>query len=276
MLPDYMADEAYRQAEGLNWSLLKHMAKSPKHYRHAQVVPRVDTAAFRLGRAVHAAILEPERFQRDWTVYYGRRAGSKWHDFCAANEGLEILVEREYEQAQLMGDIVRAAPETAGRLAQGWAERSIFWEEECPVSAELVKMKARLDWVYRDGDEWVLVDVKTARDITARGFGSAAGRYLYHGQVAHYLEALKSVIPADAPVRAELLVVETEAPHDCGIYKLDAAALECGYLRRTALLSRLGHCNMTDYWPGLLAHPEWLQLPEWELAILDDADVMGG
>ena len=273
MLPDYMPDPQYRSADGLNWSALKHIGKSPKHYQHQLGALYSDSASFRLGRATHAAILEPHRFQSDWVIYPGRRAGKAWQAFHEEHAGREILNETEHRTAQAMAAAVQAHAPCAERLQEGWAERSIFWDEDIPCFAEPVTMKARLDWVYRDGESWVLLDVKTARDISARGFGSAAGRYLYHGQVAHYLTGLQHIV-GDAPVRAELLVVETEAPHDCGIYRLDDSAIECGMLRRISLLARLGKCMTEDHWPGMLEQPQWLELPEWELALLDDADVV--
>lgn len=273
MLPDYVSDFTYRNVRALNWSTLKHIAKSPKHYRHKLHNPSPDSAAYRLGRATHAAILEPDRFASDWTVYGGRRAGKAWQDFRQENQGLEVLNDREHEQATLMAKHVQESPSCAARLEDGWAERSIFWAEEVAGFAEPVGMKARLDWVYRDGDSFVLLDVKTARDITPRVFGSAAGRYLYHGQIAHYLAGLQRIV-GGAPVRAELLVVETEQPYDCGVFKLDAAAIECGALRRAQMLTRLAECQAADHWPGVLDEPQWLELPEWELSILDDADVV--
>jgi len=274
MLPDYMADAAYRAADGLNWSALKHISKSPKHYQHQRAALFSDSASFRLGRATHAAILEPDRFASDWVVYPGRRAGRAWQAFHEEHEGSEILNQTEHDTAAAMAAAVQAHASCAERLEEGWAERSIFWQEAVPGFAEPVAMKARLDWVYRDDDSWVLLDVKTARDISGRGFGSAAGRYLYHGQVAHYLEGLRHLVGGE-PVRAELLVVETEAPYDCGVYRLDDASIECGLMRRRQMLARLAECTAADHWPGMLEQPQWLELPEWELAILDDADLVG-
>jgi hypothetical protein len=49
MLPDYMADAAYRAADGLNWSALKHISKSPKHYQHQRAALFSDSASSHLG-----------------------------------------------------------------------------------------------------------------------------------------------------------------------------------------------------------------------------------
>jgi len=261
-------DSVYRQADGLNWSRLKAMATSPRHYQHALTAQRTDTPALRLGRATHAAILEPDRFQVDWTVYDGRRAGKAWTAFQAQASG-EILTRGEYDQAAAMARAVQADPALRSRLADGRAELSVYWSEAVPGLSEPLDMKARLDWLTRDENGWIVLDVKTARDI-GRAFGTAAARYLYHGQLAHYVAGVSAAL--GGPVRAELLVVESQAPYDCGLLRLDDLALECGCRRRAELLERLAECMTTDDWPGQIPTPGWLELPEWELSRLDDLE----
>ena len=58
----------YADIAALNWSSLKHMAESPLAYRWHLAHPREDTPALRLGRAVHARILEPAEYERRWAV----------------------------------------------------------------------------------------------------------------------------------------------------------------------------------------------------------------
>jgi len=263
-------DADYRSAPGLNWSTLKAMATSPKHYRWLRDNPRSDSAAFRLGRATHAAILEPERFEDAWTVYPGRRAGKAWQAFQEDNLGREIVSQAEYDQAVAMATAVTRSPALAERLNDGRAEVSLYWSEPVDGMAEPVAMRARLDWLYKAQDgAWVVLDVKTAREI-GRTFGTAAARFLYHGQLAHYCAGVAAVLGGQ--VRAELLVVETQGPYDCGLLQLDQVALECGRKRRRDLLARLAQCTNDDDWPGQIPTPGWLQLPDWELATLDDLE----
>lgn len=275
MLPDYIPEPDYRAAPGLNWSQLKHIARSPRDYAFQLDAPNTPTAAMRLGSAVHAAILEPERYAAEWTVYSGRRAGKAWLDFANANADKHILSDKEADDVTVMAEHCRAHPDCARRLSSGWAERSVFWQEDVVGFDEPVAMKARLDWVYEDDGGFVLVDLKTSRDVAPRPFGTTAGKLMYHGQIAHYLNALQSVV-GDAPVRAEIMVVESGRPWNAGVYMIDDTAIECGLLRRRQMLERLAECTRRDEWPGLLPEPQWLELPEWELAVLDDADVVGG
>ena len=265
-------EAAYRAHPGLNWSLLKTIAKSPLHFRHRRDNPRPDSPTFRVGRAVHAAILEPERFESEWVVYAGRRAGKAWAAFFEEHEGREILNATEYDTVVAMASAVRSRPDIAAVLEDGLAEVSLVWREGYSRLADLdVVCKARADWIYHDGDSWVVLDLKTTRDVEARSFGRDAARLMYHGQLAHYAQGL-SVLMGCAPVRAELLVVETEAPHDCGLYRLDDIAAVCGEARREQLLSRYAACVRSGEWPGQLPEPGYLLLPAWELDTLDELE----
>ena len=78
----------YAAAVGINFSTLKHMARSPMHYRYALEHPPAETPAMLLGRATHTAVFEPDRFQLDYAVWPGDRRGNAYLQFaegCQAN-----------------------------------------------------------------------------------------------------------------------------------------------------------------------------------------------
>ena len=271
-LDAFATEREYRACRDLNWSLLKLIAKSPLHFYHAaQQREREDAAetpALRLGRATHAAILEPDRFASDWTVFHSARRGKVWQAFKEENEGREILSSAEHHKASAMAEAVRARPELAALLSDGVAELSLRWEEIAPGHDEPLRMKARLDWVKLEADGGLcLVDVKTARDIGDRVFGTQAARLLYHGQMAHYAAGLSKL--TGLPVRTALLVVESEAPFDCGIYWLDEIAMECGRKRRRELIAKRVESMYQDGADGQIVGTQYLSLPDWELATLD-------
>ena len=61
--------DAYLMLNGLGSTHLDWLAKSPRHYRYMMDHPEpVDSEALFIGSAVHAAALEPDRFQRDYAV----------------------------------------------------------------------------------------------------------------------------------------------------------------------------------------------------------------
>ena len=70
----------YAALEGVNWSSLKWLwSGSPLHYRYHADHPKadVDTPARVRFRAVHTAILEPEKFAEEYPIYTGgNRSGN--------------------------------------------------------------------------------------------------------------------------------------------------------------------------------------------------------
>lgn len=101
----------YAKIDGVNWSTLKHMGKSPLAYRHACDNERPDTKAFLIGRYLHALVFEPEHveeryavhdgtFPLDYVVYEGGdRRGKAWEAFKAEHPGR--LIFKPAEAAEL-------------------------------------------------------------------------------------------------------------------------------------------------------------------------------
>jgi hypothetical protein len=58
----------YAAIDAMNWSTLKELAVSPRMLKWRVDHPREDTDALELGRAVHCAILEPQRFATAYIV----------------------------------------------------------------------------------------------------------------------------------------------------------------------------------------------------------------
>src|SRR4051812_43722046 len=98
--------EQYDAIENVNMSSLLHMEMSPFHYRYFLVNKRPDTDPMRVGRAVHVAALEPERFSASWGVWMeGQRRGKAWQAFKQKYDG-ETLTE---DQCTEVKAIARAA-----------------------------------------------------------------------------------------------------------------------------------------------------------------------
>jgi len=263
----------YRALPGVNWSSLKLVEQSAKHYRHAVDNPNhVETDAMRLGTAVHTALLEPEAWADSIAVYGGTRRGKVWQEFQDANPGKAILKADAMAKVLAMQAAVHADPVARRYLnGAGSNERTIQWTDE----ATGIVCKGRADRVADNvcGDR-VLVDVKTTRDASPRAFGQSAGRLGYHAQLAFYADGLAARgEPVDKVV---ILAVESAPPFDCGILILDDATLELGQYTYRALLERVRDCREAGDWPGRYVQESSLQLPAWMWAHDDDEDASAG
>lgn len=247
--------DGYRNIRAINWSTLKEIRRSPLHYLHALNNRRQDTPRLGLGRAFHTALLEPERFAIDYAVFPGpRRAGKEWVAFVEEHGAKTILKVDEYDRACRMRDAILGHPVAREHLSTGAPEVTLQWTDPGTGLA----CKGRADWL---GD--ALVDLKSTKDVSARRFGSIAGRFGYHCQMAFYLAGVMAVNnPVDIPP-VVLLAVEDEEPHDVAVYRLDDDALYAGQREVDELLAKVAHCNETGEYPGQYPSEQLLPLPPW-------------
>lgn len=253
----------YAAIPGMNWSTLKHIARSPKEFQWRLTHPEKPKAAYDFGRAFHCAILEPkvfpERYVAEPDFGDGRTKAAKlkraaWE---AENKGREPISYGDMTAILAMAAAVREH-KVAGKLLEGVkAEQTITWTD-----AETgVRCKARLDMLGKD----FLADVKTSRDPAFRPFARDAADHLYHGQLAMYFDgAIANGLlskHADAPY---IIVPEKSEPWDVAVYRMHRnLVLDVGRLFYRSLLRRWLDCTAANWWPGIAPELQILELPSW-------------
>lgn len=260
----------YCALPALNWSTLKEIARSPKHYRHRVNVPREDRPSLALGRAAHTAVLEYARWEADYTVYPGKtRRGKEWDAFKTQHEGMTILTRDQALSALEIRQAVRSSPLAMKYLTTFTPEVTLTWTD--PGTG--FPCKARIDALSEiDGRYWI-EDLKTAQSIEMRVFGGAAARYGYHSQLAWYERGARAC-GLDVAGRG-IIAVESEAPYDVGVFTVDEDTLFAGGEECDELVARVHECFTRNDWQGRYAAEEPLQLPAWWYAQDDDADELG-
>jgi len=241
---------------------LDEFRRSPAHYRAwIEGARERSTKALSFGRALHCAVLEPERFMREYVVApdfgdcrkrenkLARDAWTKDHRDCVVIRNAEGVA-----QLGMIRSMVRH-PLVASLFDGGTAEVSARWTD----ATTGVKCKCRVDH-YRP-DLATAIDVKSAEDARREAFQRSVWNYGYHRQDAFYSEGLRTL---GAPVANFLfVVVEKSPPHAIAIYQLDEEARRRGLEENEDLLKSMARCIARDDWP---AYPETLQtleLPRW-------------
>lgn len=131
-----MTNEEYHSAPGISKSHLDVIAsKSPKHYWQQYInperEPRTETAAMKMGTAIHTAILEPH--DMDNRIVCGldidRRSNenkAKWAKFEFDNKDKIIISAENYDHVKRIRDAVWKHPVASGLLTGGRAEQTFF------------------------------------------------------------------------------------------------------------------------------------------------------
>jgi exodeoxyribonuclease VIII len=256
--------EDYRAIEALNFSTLKAIDRSPLHFEHRRRHALEDNDRMAVGRAVHALVLEPATFERDFAVFEGRRAGKAWEAFEEDNSDRTILRLQDLERAQAIAAAVRRHSAAAALLAQGTPEHTIRWtdtttDEPC---------KARLDWI----NDHAIADLKVTADVSPRRFGALAARMLYHVQLVWYEEAARAVEPLRPARYLCLIAAEAEPPHDVAVYYLEDDQIYAAREHLERLKVRYAECKRLGQWPGVAPTAQPLALPRWLYADEDDLE----
>lgn len=264
--------EEYLALPGINASGLKEVVRSPAHYKAMAdgEVENTDTPAKALGRAVHMAILEPERFEAsvkprpavDRRSAEGKAAHAVVED-RARELGVELLDARDYETCLRMRDKVHAVPFLANLLSKGKREATLLYHDDrfktdCKVRPDFISAKN------------IIVDLKTTLDARPKPFARDIEKYLYHLQAAHYLAGgeFSGLWRADAFV---FLAIEKKPPYEIGIYVAGPATIALGHQWRGHAMEQYMMAVNSGVWPGYPRKAITLEVPPWA-AVPEDAE----
>lgn len=246
---------------------LKELLRSPRHfyYRHGLQIPPPETAAQRIGKLVHAAILEPERYQVHLKVMpkFDKRTNAgkaAYEDFMAARNAEDICVSQEDHDLVLnVIEQVYKHPVARGVLLGGEREWSGFFRE--PQTGLLGKI--RPDLMVRD--EGMILDVKTTTNASRSAFEKQIAQFRYDVQAAWYLHGAAQIDPNVEWRQYYLLAVEKTEPFVSSLFRMDNAALLCGEIAMRKALSRYLECTKSNHFPGYQEVAEYCSVPQWLL-----------
>lgn len=255
-------DVAYRAIKRVSKHDTDLFAKNPYAWMQSLENPIEEepTPAMQFGTAVHAAILEPDKYAKEFAVMpdtIKTRRGKEWDAFKAEHEGATII---KAEEAQLIEGICATlrkndiAQKILDATAQEWREVSIMFQL-CGVEC-----KSRIDGITVDGTVW---DLKTAADVSPDAFMRSCDDFAYDVQAAMYIRAAEAA--GINVTNFAFVAVEKTFPFTPGIYTFSrdsdfVRAGEMELLRRLGDIARWKRGDMLIP-AGFVEHN--LPLPPW-------------
>lgn len=269
------------RAVGSSW--FKHLRRSPAHLQAYLEHGSDDTADTLMGRAFHAAVLEPDSFTRSYlraercegitkakercknpgTSYRGSEGWTCGvHGSGVSDAGTTIVPPGDYDSVLKMRDSVFAHRSAAEMLkGLGPVELSLVWEDEDTG----VLCKARPDkYVPKNGGG--IADPKKARDASEHGFARSIATYDYHVQAAHYLRGLKACEIAGRWWCN--IAVEDTPPYAVNTFQLEETGtgpLDYGYSIVRKYLALYAECEQRGEWPAYGHDVKSIALPTYAL-----------
>lgn len=250
-------EDLYHQGPGISSTDLKHLLRSPAHYKAAKEDPFEDSAALRLGRAIHCAVLEPAKFEAFYkpaekvdsrttygkTVVEARRkeVGVTW---LPVEERARVLRIRD---SVLNNEKIKRCFHEDSRT-----EVSCYWRDE----ETNVLCKARADLL----SNLIIYDLKTTEDATETAFLRAIINYKYHLSAAWYIEGFSRFGYKNL---FGWFAVEKDPPYATKIYTPSQEMLETGLIEAKNALITYAECVTTGVWPAYENSVIQLNLPSY-------------
>lgn len=227
----------YHDRPELSATQLKSMAAGWRVFEAEHITktaPRQESAAMALGSAIHAAILEPDRFDADYVCIPPQcddKRTKAYKDWAAAHAGKKHLKQDEWLPIEKLRQGIRHDKMTSTLLNSGQVETEHFWESFG------VKCRAKMDWLT----EPIIVDIKTCQDATENAFAKDAKFYRYDLQAAHYLSA-------GVADRFIFVACETTSPYRVRCYELSDVDIQRANEDRQSLIEEYAERRSRNDW----------------------------
>lgn len=241
-------EDVYRSHGSLSQSELKVIAeKSPAHLKHQRRCKRPQTAAQKLGTAIHAALLEPESFEKDYirTPKLDRRkTEDRKLGVMLLEEAKEmrkvILPDADFKTVVAIRETVAGDPALSQLLGDGLSERACFGR------VFGVDGKARPDYYVPNHHK--IVDLKSTKCASRLEFERDIRKYRYHWQAVWYSDLIKE-LTGETP-EFEILALETSAPYCAASFKIKFDLMAIARKEMQASVDLYRRCLDTGFWPG--------------------------
>lgn len=262
-----MAPEVYHaDKRRMSSSAIRKILRSPRHFLTSwtDLDEEEDKDHFRIGRAAHSMVLEPQRFKELYVVMpdFGPMQSSKnraARDAWKAEQNPEAIIVTEKELDHLVGmvEAVMEHPVASGMLKNGRPECTLHWQDE----ETGILCKSRPDYIVNDKDDNLhLIDFKTSRDIRPGIFARDAYRMQYGVQLAFYHDGLVRALGRQ-PQSMTIICVEKEPPYEAAVYPLEDRWFEKGQEAYRHALRLYKKCRDTGHWPAFQINAQLLSMP---------------
>lgn len=264
--------DIYHSEGGISSTGISLILDCPKRYEYETFIKQKDKESeaehFKLGRALHMLVLEPEKFdncffQMAEKVKLNTTKGKEIYAQAEIEaDGRQILrageIEDIYGMAQAMKD-----HKLWQHIKDGAMEQSIYWEGG---GLYATRLRARPDVFTPE----IIVDIKSCRSINE--FKRSIYSRGYHRQAAMQIDGLNYI---DGIKRHfAFFVVESTAPYLTACFTLDDASIEQGRKEYKQGADTYTECLRFNSWPGYDTNFQLASIPKWSMPTGDDCDVL--
>ncbi|MDM3646308.1 PD-(D/E)XK nuclease-like domain-containing protein [Proteus mirabilis] len=253
-----ISNEDYHKDEAIGSTSVKAISVSPANLYFN---PFKGSKSAQIGTAIHAALLEPDVFERDFILRpdITDRRTKEYVSLKQIYHSDNIFINGEVETITRMVESARMNTDFMDYMAtKGNSEVSMF--ATCPITG--LRLKCRFDRLS-DSLPYPL-DVKSCADATERGFSQAFGKYRYHIQAAFYLYVLKLTTGIELDQFC-FFALQNKPPYTNCMYFIGTESLELGYKHMHEALRKIKECIDDEALrtEGIVLPPSEINVPNY-------------
>lgn len=235
--------DLYHDSDGISASGIKLLLDAPEKFHHSYICRKKQnkSPAMVLGNALHAYILEPEKFINSYYIYDNidkrTKAGKeKYKEAEMSAEGKILLSQDDFskifEMSYSARNIIKSSIKSRGNI-----ETSIAFKYDN------VLLRSRPD--YFDDDQ--IIDIKTTRDASPDSFSRSVFSYGYHIQAAIAIMAINKTLGMSYN-KVKLIAIESTEPFVTRVYRLNQDSIAQGWAECVKAINIYKNSLMSGNW----------------------------
>jgi exodeoxyribonuclease VIII len=234
----------YDACQALNFSGCKELIKSGAHYQAYLNTPREETTALRVGKYVHALVLQPDCAITDFAVLpegIDRRTKdgkAAYEAFTESAKGKTILKPEEAATAERTANTMNLIKNRMGLTFE-------LTEFMFTGIINGVPVKCAIDAIGTDG---YLYDLKSSEDASPRGFLKSVYAYRYDLQACIYRNAFETMF--QKRVRGFRFIVAEKEVDAGAVYEIGPDLMTRAITDWEGAMKTYKECTETGIWPG--------------------------
>ncbi|AGN34343.1 exonuclease VIII [Vibrio phage pYD38-B] len=260
-----MPDSVYHSTEGFTSKSSLHKFSQTTPFRFFNEEKKSPSRAMQIGSALHAMVLEPEKFEKDY-VLLPEIADRRQPEYKRAKKVLGeefVFVSGEAENLKGMFDSLMSNDKAKELLSlDGWSEVSGFHtDKETGIS-----IRHRFDRLTKCG---YAVDLKKTQSVKPEELSKTIFNFGYHWQDALYSDSYNEITGEELKGFYFIFVEETY-PHEVAVVYIDDISKQIGRDEYKVALKEYSLAIKNRDQVHNNNPAQMVSLPEWALRQYDD------
>lgn len=285
-------EEYHSNHDHISKSGLAEIKTSPMHYKEGtedETPEDEKKEALIFGSAYHCYVLEPEKFEKEYYVFddssvyaalidkgfVSPRSTKEYKQWVESESQLigekKLIKISMYNRIKAMKERLFSHSYAKMLLSNGRAEVGYMGTMETEIGTINIKFKPD----YIKDVKHLVIDLKTTRNASKKGFPKEAADHNYHIQAALYADLMSKMEGQNREFTFVFIAQEKKKPYAFNLFEAGPKFISQGRYEYEMLLQLYKYCVDNNTWPGYQCFCQnkygllTLELPAYAIDSLD-------